>query len=187
MELKWYALRVQNSREEKICLNLQKRVKSAGIDSLFGRILVPVETIQEIKGGKKRERKRVVYPGYLYLEIGTDVNLEADNHYKIAHDAFYVIRETPGIGDFISGRKKPIPMTDEDIRKVLVSSAPKSEEKVEVEFKRNDAVRIKDGPFNNFEGFVDEIDVEQNKVKVLVTIFGRETPVWLECWQVELE
>lgn len=190
MPLMWYVLRVQSSREEKIQENLQKRVKAKGLEHLFGRMVIPTETVQEIKGGKKRERSRKVYPGYLYLEIDTieDTSDHADQRYTINGEAYHLIRETPGVGDFVGDRDKPVPMSQEDVRKILKITEPKPEGEepvVKIEFKKSDAVKIKDGPFDGFEGTVEDVNPAQGRVKVVVTIFGRPTPVELEYWQVE--
>lgn len=186
----WYCLRVQSSREEKIKENLEKRVKARGLEHLFERMIIPMETVQEIKGGKKRERKRKMHPGYLYLEIETEENKaeSADQRWRINGEAYHLIRETPGVGDFVGDRDQPVPMTEEDVRRILRIAEPaeEGEEKVvKVEFNKGDAVKIKDGPFNGFEGHVDEVDAEAGRVHVIVTIFGRATPVPLEYWQVE--
>lgn len=186
----WYVLRVQSSREEKIKENLEKRVKARGLEGLFDRMVIPTETVQEIKGGKKRERKRKVYPGYLYLEVETEEdNAEgAEHRWKINGDAYHLIRETPGVGDFVGDRNQPVPMSTEDVSKILRISEPKEEgeEKVvKFEFAKGDAVKIKDGPFDGFEGNVEEVDPEKGRIQVIVTIFGRATPVELEYWQVE--
>lgn len=187
---KWYVLRVQSSREEKIKENLEKRVKSRGLETLFDRMVIPTETVQEIKAGKKRERKRKMYPGYLYLEIETEEdNAEgAQQRWKINGDAYHLIRETPGVGDFVGDRNQPVPMSEDDVRKILKITEPsdEGEEKViKVEFAKGDAVKIKNGPFDGFEGHVEEVDAENGRVQVIVTIFGRATPVGLENWQVE--
>jgi transcriptional antiterminator NusG len=186
----WYVLRVQSSREEKIRENLEKRFKARGLDALFGRLVIPTETVQEIKGGKKRERKRKSHPGYLYLEIETDENRAegADQRWVINGEAYHLIRETPGVGDFVGDRDKPVPMSEEDVRKILRLSEPAEageEPVVKVEFAKGDAVKIKDGPFDGFEGLIEEVDPEKGMVQVTVTIFGRPTPVELEHWQVE--
>ena len=186
----WYVLRVQSSREEKIKENLEKRVKARGLEGLFDRMVIPTETVQEIKGGKKRERKRKVYPNYLYLEVETEEdNAEgAEHRWKINGDAYHLIRETPGVGDFVGDRNQPVPMSTEDVSKILRISEPKEEgeEKVvKIEFAKGDAVKIKDGPFDGFEGNVEEVDPEKGRIQVIVTIFGRATPVELEYWQVE--
>lgn len=186
----WYVLRVQSSREEKIKENLEKRVKARGLEELFERMVIPTETVQEIKGGKKRERKRKVYPGYLYLEVETDQdNSEgAEHRWKINGEAYHLIRETPGVGDFVGDRNQPVPMSDEDVTKILRISEPQEEGDepvVKIEFAKGDAVKIKDGPFDGFEGNVEEVDPEKGRIQVIVTIFGRATPVELEYWQVE--
>lgn len=186
----WYVLRVQSSREEKIRENLQKRVKARGLEHLFDRMVIPTETVQEIKGGKKRERKRKSHPGYLYLEIETDENRSenADQRWVLNGEAYHLIRETPGVGDFVGDRDKPVPMSEEDVRKVLRLSEPEAageEPVVRVEFQKGDAVKIKDGPFDGFEGVIEEVFPEKGIVQVTVTIFGRPTPVELEHWQVQ--
>ena len=186
----WYVLRVQSSREEKIKENLERRVKARGLESLFDRMVIPTETIQEIKGGKKRERKRKVYPGYLYLEVETneDHSEGAEHRWKIDGEAYHLIRETPGVGDFVGDRNQPVPMSDDDVKKILRISEPQEageEAVMKFEFNKGDAVKIKDGPFDGFEGNVEEVDAEKGRVQVVVTIFGRATPVELEYWQVE--
>jgi transcriptional antiterminator NusG len=186
----WYVLRVQSSREEKIKENLEKRVKARGLETLFDRMVIPTETVQEIKGGKKRERKRKVYPGYLYLEVETEENRgeSAEHRWKINGDAYHLIRETPGVGDFVGDRNQPVPMSEEDVRKILKISQPQEEGEetvMKVEFAKGDAVKIKDGPFDGFEGNVEDVDPEKGRIQVIVTIFGRATPVELEYWQVE--
>lgn len=186
----WYVLRVQSSREEKIKENLEKRVKSRGLEDLFDRMVIPTEKVQEIKGGKKRERKRKVYPGYLYLEVETeeDNSEGAEHRWKINGDAYHLIRETPGVGDFVGDRNQPVPMSDDDVGKILRITEPTEEGEepvVKIEFSKGDAVKIKDGPFDGFEGNVEEVDSEKGRIQVIVTIFGRATPVELEYWQVE--
>ena len=186
----WYCLRVQSSREEKIKENLEKRVKARGLEGLFERMVIPMETVQEINGGKKRERKRKMHPGYLYLEIETeeDKSDNPDQRWRINGEAYHLIRETPGVGDFVGDRDQPVPMTEEDVRRILRISEPAEagdEPVVKVEFTKGDAVKIKDGPFDGFEGHVEEVDAENGRVQVIVTIFGRATPVGLEYWQVE--
>jgi transcription termination/antitermination protein NusG len=187
---KWYCLRVQSSREEKIKENLEKRVKARGLEELFDRMIIPTETVQEIKAGKKRERKRKMHPGYLYLEIETDEDSSSspEQRWRVNGDAYHLIRETPGVGDFVGDRDQPVPMTDEDVRRILRIAEPADEGEepvMKMEFAKGDAVKIKDGPFDGFEGHVEEVDAENGKVQVVVTIFGRPTPVGLEYWQVE--
>lgn len=190
MSKKWYALRVQSSREEKIQENLQKRVKARGLEALFDRMIIPMETVQEIKGGKKRERQRKIIPGYLYLEVETamETGEDSEQRWRVNDEAYHLIRETPGVGDFVGDRNHPVPMSDDDVRKILKVAEPAAEGEepaLTIEFTKGDAVKIKDGPFDGFEGSIEEIDAEKGRVKVIVMIFGRATPVDLEYWQVE--
>ena len=190
MSKKWYALRVQSSREEKIQENLQKRVKARGLEALFDRMIIPMETVQEIKGGKKRERQRKIIPGYLYLEVETamETGEDSEQRWRVNDEAYHLIRETPGVGDFVGDRNHPVPMSDDDVRKILKVAEPPAEGEepaLTIEFTKGDAVKIKDGPFDGFEGSIEEIDAEKGRVKVIVMIFGRATPVDLEYWQVE--
>ena len=190
MSKKWYALRVQSSREEKIQENLQKRVKARGLEALFDRMIIPMETVQEIKGGKKRERQRKIIPGYLYLEVETamETGEDSEQRWRVNDEAYHLIRETPGVGDFVGDRNHPVPMSDDDVRKILKVAEPPAEGEepaLKIEFTKGDAVKIKDGPFDGFEGSIEEIDAEKGRVKVIVMIFGRATPVDLEYWQVE--
>jgi transcription termination/antitermination protein NusG len=186
----WYVLRVQNTREDKIKENLEKRVKASGLEHLFDRMIIPTETVQEIKNGKKRERKRKMHPGYLYLEVETeeDSSESATARYRVNGEAYHLIRSTPGVGDFVGDRDQPMPMSEDDVRKILRISEPKDEGEetvVKIEFSKGDAVKIKDGPFDGFEGHIEEVDTEKGRIQVVVTIFGRATPVELEYWQVE--
>jgi transcription termination/antitermination protein NusG len=185
----WYVLRVQAAREEKVKESLEKRIKARGLEHLFDRMIIPTETVQEIKGGKKRERKRTLYPGYLYIEVETEETDGSDGtRWRIDGDAYHLIRETSGVGDFVGDRNKPVPMSDDDVRKILrVSERSEEGEQtvVKIEFSKGDAVKVKDGPFDGFEGHVEEVDTEKGRIQVIVTIFGRATPVELEYWQVE--
>lgn len=186
---KWYVVRVQTSRENKIRQNLEKRIKARGLESLFDRMLIPTETVQEMKNGKKRERKRKLNPGYMYLEIETVENEDDDGpRWRIASDAYHLVRETSGIGDFVGERNHPVPLSDDDVKKIqriLEPDVEGEEAVVKIEFSENEAVKIKNGPFAGFEGNVEEVDAEKGRVKVNTMIFGRPTSVDLEYWQVE--
>ncbi|NUQ34997.1 MAG: KOW motif-containing protein, partial [Planctomycetaceae bacterium] len=160
---------------------------SAGLDSQFGEMVIPVEKIQEIKGGRKRERERKVYPGYIYLEVETKVTDDPDDKYQMGGEAYFIVKETPGVGDFVGDRNKPVPMSSNDVQKILKAAAPivaGEEPAVAIDLKKGDPIKIKDGPFENFEGVVDEVIPAKGLVRVTVTIFGRATPLELEYWQV---
>ena len=174
MALNWYVLRVQSGREDRICENLQKRVKAAALEASIPRVLVPTETVSEIKNGKKRNYRRKIYPGYLLVQM------------DITDEVWFVTRETSGIGDFIGAHGKPAPMEPHEVDKLLAEMERTQEKpKVKIQFVKGESVKIKEGPFESFEGIVDEVFPEKGLVKVVVTIFGRPTPVELEYWQVE--
>lgn len=184
----WYALRLQSGREEKIKENLEKRIKSQGLEDHFGQMVIPTESIQELgKGGKRRVRERKVHSGYLYMEVDTVEADDEDMKYQIVPEAYYIVKETPGVGDFVGDRNKPMPMSQSDIDKILKTEEerPEGEDvEIDIEFEKGDQVKIKSGPFENFEATVDEVIPAKGMVRVTVTIFGRETPVELEYWQV---
>jgi transcriptional antiterminator NusG len=171
----WYILKVQSNREESIRDGLLRRVKIQGLDNYFGEIIVPTETVTEFKNGKKRVVKRKLYPGYLV------VNME------ITEETWFLVRETPGIGDFTGSAGKPSPMLPQEVARIRAKQEEKSEEapKLRIPFTKGDRVKITEGNFENFEGEVDNIDEANGHVTVMINIFGRSTPVELEYWQVE--
>jgi len=180
MAKNWYVLRVQSNKEDQVRDALDRRVRADGLDEVVTRILVPSERISEIRGGQKRVRERKIYPGYIMVEVETN----AEGH--IPENAWFTIRETTGIGDFLGDRTGPTPMSKRDVDKVLGEAEHKEEApKVKIGFSVGEAVRIKEGPFENFEGAVEEVSSAKGTVKVIVTIFGRPTPVELEYWQIE--
>jgi len=172
--LKWYIVRVQVGREDRIRQRLLLRIKQSGLEDKVPEVLLPVETITDIKSGKKRVVKRKLFPGYLMLQMDLD------------DDVWFVLKETNGFGDFVGARGKPVPMTDEEISRILGTMEESREKpKLSVQFDKGDRVKIKQGHFENFDGIVDEVNLEKGLVKVIVTIFGRATPVELEYWEVE--
>jgi len=180
MATNWYVLRVQSGKEDQVRESLDRHIKASGLEDTVCRILVPSERISEIRGGQKRVRERKIYPGYIMVEI------EMGDEKRIPEPAWFTIRETPGIGDFLGDGKRPIPMTKRDVDKILGEAEHKEEApKLKIGFSGGEAVRIKEGPFENFEGTVEEVSAARGTVKVIVTIFGRATPVELEYWQVE--
>ena len=174
-KMNWYILKVQSNREESIREGLQRRVAVAGLDRYFGDIIVPTEMVSEFKGGKKRVVKRKLYPGYLV------VNME------INEDTWFLVRETPGIGDFTGSAGKPTPMLPHEVNKIVAKQEEKTDEapKLKINFNVSDRVKINEGTFENFEGEVDSIDEASGRVTVMINIFGRSTPVELEYWQIE--
>ena len=171
----WYILKVQSNREDSIRDGLQRRVAVAGLDRFFGDIIVPTEMVSEFKGGKKRVVKRKLYPGYLVV------------HMEINEETWFLVRETPGIGDFTGSAGKPSPMSSSEVNRIIAKQEEKSAEapKLKIDVKQGDRVKINEGTFENFEGEVDTIDEANGRVTVMINIFGRSTPVELEYWQIE--
>jgi transcriptional antiterminator NusG len=174
-KMDWFILKVQSNREESIRESLKRRVAVAGLDRYFGDIIVPTEMVSEFKGGKKRVVKRKLYPGYLV------VNME------INEETWFLVRETPGIGDFTGSAGKPTPMLTHEVNKIVAKQEEKTLEapKLKINFNVGDRVKINEGTFENFEGDVDTIDEASGRVTVMINIFGRSTPVELEYWQIE--
>ena len=180
MSKKWYVLRVQSGREDSVKESLTKRVQALKLEEMIDRVIVPTERVSEIKGGKRRVAERKLYPGYIMVEMETDQNG------RIPEEVWFAIKETPGIGDFVSSRSKPIPMKDHEVDRLLKSMEEKEEKpKIKIGFRAGDNVRIKEGPFENFDGYVEEVNPAKGLVKVVVTIFGRATQIELEYWQIE--
>lgn len=182
-ELVWYVLKVQSSREDTIAGALQRRVKIQGLERFFGknpdgspRIVVPTEKITEIRNNKKRIVERKTYPGYIMV------------HMELNEKTWFLVRETPGVGDFVGAHGTPTKMTDAEVNQMLHQEEEKTtaeSPKVRIDVERGDRVKIKDGPFENFEGTVEEVIEGRGLVKVMLIIFNRPTPVDLEYWQLE--
>jgi transcriptional antiterminator NusG len=178
MAKQWYVLRVQAGREEQVRENLEKRTRAAGLEGSISTILAPSEKVTEIKGGHKMISERKIYPGYLMVEM------------EMAEETMALVRETPGVGDFLGSgwgpSAKPVPMSSREVEKITAEAeAHEAASLPKIDFDAGDNVRIKEGPFLNFDGTVEEVFPEKGLVKVIVTIFGRATPVELEYWQIE--
>jgi len=175
-ELVWYVLKVQSSREDTIRDALERRVKIQGLQRFFGRIVVPTEKITEIRNNKKRTVERKTYPGYIMVEM------------ELNEKTWFTVRETPGVGDFVGAHGTPTKMTSTEVNQMLneqEQSATTEPPKVKIDVEHGDRVKIKDGPFENFEGTVEEVIEARGLIKVNLIIFNRQTPVDLEYWQVE--
>lgn len=176
----WFVLRVASNKETSVKETLLRKIKIEGYQHLVNRILVPTEKIKTMKRGKQKVEERKLYPGYVFVEM----KLEEDG--RIPQDVFFLIKETTGVGDFIGTAGRPAPMQMHEVEKMIqASKAPEDQPEIKMEFERGDNVKIKEGPFENMEGVVDELLPEQGKVRVVVTIFGRSTPVEMEYWLVE--
>jgi transcriptional antiterminator NusG len=174
----WYILKVQVNREESIRDALTRRVKIAGLEEFFGDIVVPTEDVAEFnKSGKRRIVKKKLYPGYIMV------------HLSLNDDTWFLVRETPGIGDFTGSAGKPTPMDPVEVKRIIHvekdTDSGEPQVKTAIPFKPGDRVRVKEGYFENFEGDVESIDEANGRVTVMINIFGRSTPVELEHWQIE--
>jgi transcriptional antiterminator NusG len=177
---RWFVLRVQSNREESVRENLERLLELEKIRERVPEILVPTEAVTELRGGKRQVVQRKLYPGYVIVQI------EVDEQGRVPKDLWQLIRETSGVGDFI-GAEKPWPMRPDEVARLLGQAEEVEEEapKLKIDFKEGQMVQIKDGPFKNVEGYVEEVNPTSGKVKVIINIFNRSTPVELEYWQVQ--
>jgi transcriptional antiterminator NusG len=172
--MSWYVLHTYSGYEKKVQEQLRERLRQHGMTDLVGEILVPEEKVVEIKGGKKRESKRKFFPGYILIQMFMDERV------------WHVVKETPRITGFLGDAKAPIPMSqDEVVRLKDQMSGAAEKPRPKFAFDVGESVRVNDGPFANFTGALDEVNMERGKVKVMVSIFGRATPVELEFAQIE--
>ncbi len=174
-DMDWYILKVQSNREDSIRDTLLRRISMQGMDPWFGEVVVPKEQVTEFKGGKKRVVWRKLYPGYILVNM------------VLNDETWFMVRETGGIGDFTGSGGKPSPMLPQDVAKLLHKAEEKADEtpKLKINFKKGDRVKINEGTFENFEGEVEQIDEANGRVTVMLSIFGRSTPVDIEYWQIE--
>ncbi len=178
--MRWYVLRVAANREEQVRDAMLQKVQLDHLDSEIGRIVVPSEKVKRVRGNQHRVYERKLYPGYVFIEMILD---EQGN---IPERSWFLIKETNGVGDFIGTEGKPSPMSDMEVSKML-SQIQDTEDTptIQMEFNKDDQIKIKGGAFEGYEGHVEDIDSEKGTVRVLVTIFGRETPLDIEYWQLE--
>ncbi|MEX2286211.1 MAG: transcription termination/antitermination protein NusG [Planctomycetaceae bacterium] len=175
-QMQWFVLKVQSNREKSIRSSLIRRIKREGLEDFFGDVIIPTEkVVEKSKGGKKRVTERKLYPGYIMI------------HMVLNDETWYLVRDTGGVGDFTGAAGKPIPMQEEEIKRMLGLEETKEAEpaKIKIDLAPGDIVKIKEGSFESFEGAIDAIDEEHGKITVLVEIFGRSVPTELEYWQVE--
>ncbi|HHX73584.1 MAG TPA: transcription termination/antitermination protein NusG [Firmicutes bacterium] len=172
MEKNWYVVHTYAGYENKVKTNLEKRVESMEMQDKIFRVLVPMEKEMEIKNGKKKTTLKKVFPGYVLVEM------------IITDDSWYVVRNTPGVTGFVGPGSKPIPLSETEVAQIMKQMGLE-EPKPKIDFTVGETVRVTEGPFANFIGNVEEVLPDRRKVKVLVSMFGRETPVELEFYQVE--
>ena len=172
---KWYVIHTYSGYENKVKANLERRIKSMAMQDFVYRVLVPMDKEVEFKDGKRREVEKKVYPGYVLVEM------------KMTDASWYVVRNTQGVTGFVGSPgsgEKPLPLADKEVKTILKQMGIETP-KLKIDFSRGDRVKVTSGPFFDFTGTVDEIDPQKEKLRALISIFGRETPVELEFYQVE--
>lgn len=170
----WYIIHAYSGFEQKVAESLKTRAQAFGFANRLGQILIPTEEVVELRNGKKVTSKRLLYPGYVLVEMEMDDEL------------WHAVKSTPRVTGFVGGGTKPVPLTADEVNSVLYRQASSAERpRPKMSFEKGETVKIIDGPFTNFSGKVDEVNTERNTLRVLVTIFGRSTPVELDFLQVE--
>lgn len=170
----WYVVHTQTGSEDKVKASLENRVAAQGLQDLIAKVIIPTEQISEVRAGKKRVSQRKFFPGYLLVEM------------ELNEKTYFMIKATPGITGFIGLGKKPVPLPQQEVDKILKKSEEtQAKPSPKTVFEKGEQVRVTEGPFENFNGTIDEVRPERGKLKVSIPIFGRTTPVELEYWQVE--
>lgn len=173
MAKQWYIVHTYSGFEQKVKASLEERIKAAGKSESFGQILVPTEKVVELVKGERRSSSRKFYPGYILVQM------------ELNDETWHLVRHTPKVTGFIGSQEKPIPLTDEEAQAIIQQMEEGTQKpRPKYHFEKGDEVRVVDGPFASFNGVVDQVIPEKGKVRVLVTIFGRSTPVELDFVQV---
>ena len=174
-DLRWYIVHAYSGMEKAVERNIAERIARSGMQSKFGRILVPSEEVVEMRNGQRRTTERRLFPGYVFVEMVMD------------DDTWHLVKHTSKVTGFVGGAKnRPAPISEEEVRKIVDQMQEGTEKpRHKVEFMVGELVRVKEGPFTDFNGSVEEVNYEKNRLRVSVTIFGRATPVELEFAQVE--
>jgi transcriptional antiterminator NusG len=180
MRSQWFVIHTLSGQEQKVKESIEKRIKPEEMGEYIREVLVPMEKVAEVRGGKKSVSTRKLYPGYVFIDM-----VLLDDGGRIIERPWYFIRETQGLIGFVGG-DRPTPTSQEEIDHIKDQISESEEtERPKVSFEVGETVKVNDGPFLNFSGVIEEIDPERGKLKVTVNIFGRSTPVELEYWQVE--
>ena len=174
MAKKWYIVHTQTGHEDRVKSSLENRLRNSPIKEQISQILIPTEKVSEIRDGKKKISERKVFPGYVFIEM------------ELTEESWHLVRNVPGITGFIGPGSRPQALKDSEIENIIRQSEEKKEKPIpKVAFEIGESVRVKEGPFTNFNGAIEEVNPVKQKIKVKVSIFGRSTPVELEYWQVE--
>ena len=174
MDKKWYVIHTQTGWEEKIKASLEKRIAQSSLKDMISQILIPTERVSEVREGKKKISQRKFFPGYILMEM------------ELNDETWYLVKNTPGVSGFIGPRARPVPLKPEEIKAILKHTEEAQEKPMpKTIFEKGEGIRVIEGPFINFDGTVEDINPLKGKLKVIISIFGRSTPVELEYWQVE--
>ncbi len=172
--MKWYIIHAYSGFERKVRESLESRIRAFGLEGRMGRVLIPTETVTEIRNNKKYTRESMFYPGYVLIEMDMD------------DEVWHMVKSTPRVTGFVGTGQQPTPLSDEEVQQIVYRVADSKEKpKLKIKYEKNETVRITEGPFATFTGVVDEVNEDRETLKVMVTIFGRSTPVELEFGQVE--
>ena len=174
MAKQWFVIHTQTGREDNVKTMLVSRAQQHNLTDKIAQVLIPTEKVSEVKAGKKKISTRKFYPGYVLVEM------------DMTDETWYLIKNTPGVSGFIGSGRKPIPLRDNEVNSIIRQAEEKKEKPTpKVKYEKGESVRVKEGPFVNFNGTIEEVNPNKGKLKVMVAIFGRTTPVELEYWQVE--
>jgi transcriptional antiterminator NusG len=180
--LKWYIVHTYSGFERKVKESLESRIRAFNLESKIGKVLIPTESVTEVRAGKKYTSERMFFPGYVLVEMdltGFRGGGEGDH-------VWHVVKSTPRVTGFVGTANDPTPLSEDEVKQIVYRVADSREKpKLKVKFEKNESVRISEGPFATFQGIVDEVNDDRETLKVMVTIFGRATPVELEFGQVE--
>jgi transcriptional antiterminator NusG len=180
MQSQWFVIHTLSGQEQKVKDNIEKRIKAEEMGEYIKEVLVPMEKVAEVRGGKKTVSTRKLYPGYVFVDMAL-----LDENKRVIEKPWYFIRDTPGIIGFVGGDRPTATSADEIATIKEQISESEDQERPKVNFEVGETIKINDGPFLNFSGVIEEIEPDRGKLKVTVNIFGRNTPVELEYWQVE--
>jgi len=174
MSKQWFIVHTYSGFERKVAESLGSRIQAFGVEDEFGQILVPTEDVVEMKGGKRVTSSKMTFPGYLLVEM------------EMSDKAWHIVKNTPRVTGFVGSGTKPSPLSQQEVDQIIYHAEATAEKpKVQLTFERGENVKIVDGPFSNFTGTVDDLNEDRNTLKVMVTIFGRQTPVELDFLRVE--
>ncbi len=168
----WYVVHTYSGFEEKVRLSIEEKIEALGLQEKIARVLIPTERVVELRAGKKRESDKKFYPGYILVEMELD------------DETWHMVKNIPRVTGFVGG-KKPVAIPEEEVDIIMQQVERGPVPQVKTQYQKGDSVRITDGPFSNFNGLVEDVDMDHGRLRVMVSIFGRQTPVELNFFQVE--